>query len=244
MFWQMLGAMAAWSGMLLVATAVIVLVAVLTVVVLIVLLISSTILIEASVGVLEPRSLTTNALSLNGLFLRQGGHELGKVVVEHTVGKFLDVGHHTVLGVAILTVLEDLLFHIKSSLGHNLQTLELVASPNGFVDHALNKRTVGTIADFGHGIVYVSGHGLRCLLLMWQGVGCIDIELETRHKGKMIPHLLFVIVVLFNFWKKVDDDLDYGGSTGRTFGAVGNSKAIIDHALYVSPIFGHYQLLF
>ena len=35
---------------------------------------------------------------------------------------------------------------------------------------------------------------------------------------------------------KVDDDLDYGGSTGRTFGAVGNSKAIIDHALYVSPI--------
>ena len=71
--------------------------------------------------------------------------------------------------------------------------------------------------------------------------GIVDVELEIRHNGQMIPHLVRVFRLL-QFGKQGLHRADYSACACIALIAVFQSAGIIDHPLEISAIFRKHEL--
>lgn len=72
-------------------------------------------------------------------------------------------------------------------------------------------------------------------------VGKVDIELEVAHYHQMVPQFATVFVGISLIGKKRLHGCHNAVSAGSAFATVFDCKTVVDHFLYVAPIFGKHK---
>lgn len=95
----------------------------------------------------------------------------------------------------------------------------------------------------GHGVWDVDLRGDGGLLSLREREWGVDVEAETGHHGDVVPYLLEVVGVVLQLREEREYDAHDGSCAASSLVTVFDGEGVVDHLLYVAPVFGHWQSL-
>ena len=118
------------------------------------------------------------------------------------------------------------------SVGHVLQSFEELEDEAAIVLH--------------RNLLHRIAHGLGLggyFLGLGHIEGIVDVELEVTHDGKKVPKLLLLVGSLPVLWRHAPHNGYNGFGTALALCLGFQSDGIVDHILYLTPIFGQNEFL-
>ena len=108
---------------------------------------------------------------------------------------------------------------------------------DGFLNQYFQGTAVVAVTYFGAGIRNGFRFGYQ-VVFADNFVWIVDVQLEVRHDGKMIPQLVLEIGYVAKVGKHVSHDVDNGICTTLALGAVFDCQCMVYHILDAAPVFG------